>query len=234
MQFLVPLLVTMASIRALYDEIKKIDLAGSPFEGTAYDITFNDSLGLPGGSPFIVLSPFSSLPPDDAAFKDVSYAAGKMPIQEAFKAVLREGQKLSTGQNTLFIDIADLDENDTSFFTEGGVDSVADAIADLVNNQVPPSVKPVIRFLRGTPDQVDDNFWKSRQPNIEAIFWKNDGNGNTIPRITHQKAELHVGYYSPNFKLSLVVSRIRSFQVVMLILSSTPIAWAMRPRLNPC
>lgn len=200
----------MTSIKELYNAIKKVDLAGSPLEGTAYEMTYNDTLGLPSGSPFIVLAPFSSLPQNDETFAKVSYVAGKMPIQEAFKAVLNEGLRLSTGQDTLFIDIADLDQNDTSFFTEGAANSVAEAIADLVNNQVPANVRPVIRFLRGTPDnEVDDNFWKSRQPNIEAIFWKNDDNGNMVPRITHQKAELHIGFYSPNFKLSSVPSWIQ-------------------------
>jgi hypothetical protein len=122
-----------------------------------------------------------------------------MAIQETFKAVLSHGIELSAGQDTPFIDIADLDENDTSFFTEGGADSVAESIVAAVN-RIPTNLRPVICFLRGTPDGIDEGYWKSRQPSIEAILWERYG-GNVTPRITHPNAELHYGIYSPNFKL---------------------------------
>jgi len=211
----------MPKITDIYNFIKHSDLEPSRFEGLAYGITNNDCLGLPGGHPFTVLAP--STPFGEAAFnnlkvdvqgKPAPIVAGKMPIQETFKAVLTKGYDLSKDQTTLFIDIADLDDDDTGnpknsgntvFFTEGDDEkrSVAEAIATLVNN-VPANVKPVIRFLRGastTNNLNDGTFWEIRRPGIEAIFWKNEG-GQLVPRITHPSAELHIGYYSPNFELS--------------------------------
>ena len=202
----------MASIDGLYKAIKKIDVAKSPFDGVSYDLTYNDILGLPEGDPkaspddgkFTVLSPFPSIPKEneDKSLATSPIEEGKMPIEQAFKAVLREGIKLSTEQDTLFVDITDLDQNSSAFFTEGGKDSVSQAIADQLNDPSLADVKPVIRFLRGMPDQtIDANFWNSRQPNFERIFWQKDEHGNTVPLIRNDKAELHIGFYSPSFRL---------------------------------
>jgi len=194
----------MASINDLYKAIKKIDIDKSPFEGVTYDLTYNDILGLPGDEKLTVLSPFPTIPKEkeDKTFETFQYEKGKMPIEQAFKAVLREGIKLSTEQNTLFIDMADLDENSSTFFTEGGQESVAQAIAAQLNDPSLANVKPVIRFVRGMPDQtIDANFWNSRRPNFESIFWQKDEQGNIVPLIKNDKAELHIGYYSPSFKL---------------------------------
>lgn len=209
----------MPKITDIYNYIKNSDLDPAHFEGLAYGITNNDILGLPGGGPFTVLSPSS--PFGEAAFKAATklnrdgkpagILPGKMPIQEAFKAVLVKGYELSKDQKILFIDISDLDDDygkssgNPIFFTEGDKEgtSVAEAIASLVN-KVPHDVKPVIRFMRGTSTggrvDMDGEFWQIRRPGIEAIFWKVE-DGNLVPRITHPSAELHVGYYSPNFKL---------------------------------
>lgn len=198
----------MASIQELYQTIKKIDTAKSPFEGVSYDLTYNDKLGLPDGDPnaspdegnFTVLAPFPAIPKDIEARRQLD--AGKTPIEQAFKAVVREGVKLSKDQDTLFIDLTDLDANNVDLFTEGGKDSVAQAIANAVNDPSLANVKPVIRFVRGTPDEtIDAEFWNSRRPNLEKIFWQPDDQGNTVPLITHDKAELHIGFYSPSFRL---------------------------------
>jgi hypothetical protein len=202
----------MASIDGLYSAIKKIDIAKSPFEGVSYDLTYNDILGLPTGDPkacpedgkFIILSPFPSIPTEtkDNKFVRTTCAAGEMPIEQAFKAVLREGIKLSTDQDTLFIDITDLDQNSSTFFTEGGKESIVQAIADQLNDPSLANVKPVIRYLRGMADQkIDAGFWNSRQQNFEKMFWQNDEQGNMVPLIKNDKAELHIGFYSPSFKL---------------------------------
>lgn len=192
------------SLNLIRDLDRDPDPSASPFEGLAYGITHNDSLGLPGG-PFTVLAPFSRLPHGDAAS---AFAEGKMPIQQAFKAVLAKGYELSSNQETLIIDMPDLADGnaDTVFFTEGGTNSVADAIAGLVN-KVPTSVAPIIRFLRGAyvPVVDDQGFWNSRRPGIEAIFWKHDGQ-QVSPHITHPKVELHLGYWSPNFVVKSVIT----------------------------
>ncbi|KAK0645825.1 hypothetical protein B0T16DRAFT_445977 [Cercophora newfieldiana] len=209
----------MPSINDVHKVIKQADVYPADFDGLTYGITYNDILGLPGGSPFIVLSPFGSLPSDDKAYTAAAatYAEGQMPIQKTFKEVLTKGNALSAGQETLFIDIADLDDDNdisnTTFFTEGGENSIAEAIAHLVNTQVPATVTPVIRFLRGTHNAATgEPFWKSRQASIEAIFWKTDNNGkDLVPRITHPKAGLHVGFYSPNFNLTKTEENIIKF-----------------------
>jgi hypothetical protein len=208
----------MPKITDIYNVIKRSDLDPKRFDGLAYGITNNDVLGLPGGGPFTVLSP--STPFGEAPYKKAVQVnsdgkpagifPGRMPIQEAFKAVLAQGYELSKDQTTVFIDIADLDDlgdgrnsGNPIFFTEGDKEktSVAEAICNLVN-KIPQDKKPVIRFLRGTETAaaLDDKFWQVRRPGIEAIFWKDEG-GQLVPRISHPKAEIHVGYYSPNFKL---------------------------------
>ncbi|KAK5654251.1 hypothetical protein OQA88_7426 [Cercophora sp. LCS_1] len=201
----------MPTIHDIYKAIKETDVDPSHFEGLSYGITYNDRLGLPKGGDFLVVSPFGKLPADDAAFARASdqYDEGKMPIQEAFKDVLIKGNDLSADQTTLFIDIADLDDDNgnTVFLTEGGADSIAETIAGLVNEleKSRPGVTPVIRFLRGASGKVsvDDAFWNSHRPGIEAMFWKTDDSGKElVPRITHPNAQFHIGYYSPNFVMT--------------------------------
>ena len=202
----------MPKITDINNVIKSSDRDTAKFDGLAYGITNNQILGLEKDGAFTVLSPSS--PFGAATFEATKFAPGRMPIQESFKNVLSNGYDLSKDQKTLFIDIADLNDDDdnnpknsgnTIFFTEGDKEgtSVAGAIASLVNT-VPHDVKPVIRFLRGTSTTLtvdkDGEFWNIRRPGIEAIFWKVEG-GDLVPRITHPNAELHVGYYSPNFKL---------------------------------
>ena len=202
----------MATIKDLYDAIKKTDVAKSPFEGVSYDLTYNDLLGLPKGDPkassydgnFTVLSPFPTIPKEkeDKTLETFAYDGGKMPIEQTFKAVIREGIKLSTEQNTLFIDMTDLDQNSSAFFTEGGKESIAQAIADQLNDKSLANVKPVVRFLRGTPDQTSDaKFWNSRQSTFASMFWQKDEHGNIVPLIHNDKAELHIGFYSPSLGL---------------------------------
>jgi hypothetical protein len=167
----------MASIIDLYKAIKKIDLYKSPFEGASYDLTYNDTLGLPKveGYPdvesFTVLAPFPRMPKqnEDKTFEPFKYKAGKMPIEEAFKAVLKKGVELSKDQDSLFIDIADLDQENSDFFREGGYkpeenDSVAIAMGTILNDESLVHLKPIVRFLRGTPDQIDDNFGSAVSP----------------------------------------------------------------------
>jgi len=196
----------MPTIKDIYNVIKRGDGDPERFQGLAYGITLNDSFGLPDHSPFLTVSPFGHLPISDADYAETvkTYGEGLMPIQKAFKKVLTEGYKLSKEQTTLFIDIADLDDDDanTAFLTEGGTESIAQAIANLVK-QVPDNVTPVVRFLRGTHQSVIqiETFWNTRRPGIEAIFWKKDSNNQLVPLILHPKAELHVGYYSPNMTL---------------------------------
>jgi hypothetical protein len=137
---------------------------GSPFEGVSYDLTKNDILGLPGSSQpgLIVLSPFPTIPKEHADGKLESFDSkpGQMPTEQAFKDVLREGIKLSAGQDTLFIDLADLDTDNTELFTEGGNNSVAQAIADQLNSDELKNVKLVIRWVRGTFEgSVGEKFW---------------------------------------------------------------------------
>jgi hypothetical protein len=195
----------MPTIQELKDVIKKHDGAPGIFYGLSYHITHNESLSLPDGSRFLTVSPFGHLPkPEDYKKAVGGYAEGKMPIQDTFKQVLIQGYALCKDQATLIIDISDLDDDlgNTVFLTEGGKSSVAHAIADLVE-QVPHDFTPVIRFLRGThqPQFKIEEFWKTRQPGIEAIFWRKEGN-QLIPLITHPKAEFHIGYYSPNMILT--------------------------------
>ncbi|KAK0616637.1 hypothetical protein B0T14DRAFT_482960 [Immersiella caudata] len=214
----------MPKITDIYNVIKRSDRDTAKFDGLAYGITNNEILGLPNGGAFTVLSPSS--PFGAAAFKTAAVAPGKMPIQQAFKDVLIKGYERSKDQTTLFIDLADLDDEGDSgknnpgnpiFFTEGDKEgtSIAQAIADLVN-KLPHNVKPVIRFLRGTSTtgtvDKDGEFWNVRRRGIEAIFWKVEG-GELVPRITHPDAELHVGYYSPNFKLSWLMEKILKLAV---------------------
>jgi hypothetical protein len=52
----------MTSIKDIYNIVKKIDLAGAPFEGAAYDLSYNDFLGLPSDSCFLVVALFGNMP----------------------------------------------------------------------------------------------------------------------------------------------------------------------------
>jgi len=174
----------MPTIQDLYDVSKTVDTDSAPFEELTYDISNNDILGLPSDSqsPSLTIAPFGKFLPNAQAFAEAANnsAPGKMPIQQAFKAVLQEGYKLvSEGphQDTIIIDIADLDDenkdlSDVSFFTEGDKDSIARALADLVNS-IPVDVKPVVRFLRGSAVKEFNlaHFWNdTRRPSIEALF----------------------------------------------------------------
>ncbi|KAK0616218.1 hypothetical protein B0T14DRAFT_604565 [Immersiella caudata] len=198
----------MPTIKDIYNTIKNGDGLPERFHGLAYGITLNDSVGLPDGFPFLTVSPFGHVPTSDADYAEAvsKYGEGVMPIQNTFKKVLTEGYKLSQDQTTLFIDIADLDDDfgNTVFLTEGGNNSIAHSIIELIKH-VPDNFTPVIRFLRGTHQSVIDveKFWETRRLGIEAMFWEKAANGkDLVPLIKHANAEFHVGYYSPNMVLT--------------------------------
>ena len=120
------------------------------------------------------------------------------PLQQAFKDVFAS---LDSDNRVPFIDMASLSPH-KDFFLEKGADgkgvSVIDSIIKFMNNFKDSEQKPIIRFLIGD-DNANNTAEKSLQDGINVmqnLFWEADGS----PRINHSKAEIHFGYYNPDFK----------------------------------
>lgn len=161
---------------------------GLHLNGIAYDKSFNESFAIDEKfqDDFTVFSPWGTW-----ARERENIRTYPTPAQQALIDVLTRGIK--AGDSKCFIDIATLLPA-PEFWTESGPGkkSVIDTIADAVN-KCSTDAEPVIRFIIGDQDakQRTEVYDGDR---ITKIFW--DGKN---PKITHKKARLYVGYYSPNF-----------------------------------
>jgi hypothetical protein len=177
-------------------------------EGVSFKKSYNESTGLQGvenllendkalqgvkhPKDFPVFMPWGDWRSENAK-KDFP-----APLQQAFKDVFAS---LDSDNRTPFIDMASLNP-DKAFFLEKGVGdkdgSVIDSIAKFMNNFKDREQKPIIRFLIGD-DNPKNTAEKSLQNGMDVmknLFWNADGS----PRIDHAKAEIHFGYYNPDFK----------------------------------
>lgn len=188
----------MASLAEIENAIKKLD-PNLSLHGLSYGTTQNQSLGIP--STETIDSHFFSILP----FGDFKNPTGLVPgfsgLERAFKLVLTAGveefKKVSAGGSKLplFIDITHTEESGPApFFLDGHPgNSVAQAVASAVNG-VDHETEVIIRFLVGTNM---DNFWEDERgrQQYEKLFWS-----SPELKITHPKAKLHVGYYSPHYQ----------------------------------
>jgi hypothetical protein len=196
----------MASLKDLDGMLRMVqNVAGgtTDMRGLSWELSNNESLGFNKDQPtdFKVAMPYGTWPNDVASIaSDTNFPS---PLQASFKETLIEGSKDSS---VCFIDLLSLNPA-SIFFTEPETKkgltpekalSLSHAIANVVN-AVDPSKTPVIRFLCGTETtkaraaawEEGDDCYKKR---FEQMFWPNGE-----PLITHPKAMLHVGYYSPSF-----------------------------------
>lgn len=93
--------------------------------------------------------------------------------------------------------------NEKPYVPVAQLDSVAKAIADVVNS-IPheSNVKPIIRILAGADQNLTTKqYWKAYQYRFDNMFWtKESATGNLIPLIKQPNATLFVGYYGPTFQ----------------------------------
>ncbi|KAE9378673.1 hypothetical protein N431DRAFT_460007 [Stipitochalara longipes BDJ] len=188
----------MTPLEDLNDKLKALDeqFPDAKLENLAFKLTKNESLGLSGDpSDFKVFIPYRKWP--DKITDPLPETKFPSALQEAFKDVLVHGSKDKT---TCWIDIVSLNPKE-AFFTEtsadGAHDSLAHAIADVVN-KIDASEAPVIRILAGADENYSsDQYWENNRDKYVKMFW----DANAKPLIQHKKAKLYVGYYGPTFKL---------------------------------
>jgi hypothetical protein len=191
----------MSSLTDLLNRIKSLDPNGT-LDGKSYGLSYNESLGFKdaGLKDFHVGIPYDPWPADIKFAK----ADFESALAVAFKDTVRTGLNASSQKDgdRILIDITSLAGSWQSFFlwrdkdTSGNSEhSVAKEFGKLINS-LPVKTTPIIRILLGqvNPKGVDDVWENGLRGEIEDIFW----HGNT-PTITHAKAEIHVGYYSPSF-----------------------------------
>ncbi|KAH7396924.1 hypothetical protein DE146DRAFT_736951 [Phaeosphaeria sp. MPI-PUGE-AT-0046c] len=214
---------SLPTIKDLESALQDLDrkFPKAKLEGLAFQLTSNESLGLGDGKAFNVNIPFRTWPPKEKIHDTSALPKCKYPsaLQEAFKEVLTAGSKKSDrttwDTSACWIDIVSLNPADL-FFTEftgkseekpyvplGQLDSIAKAIADVVNS-IPESsnIKPVIRILAGADENLTaTEYWQKFLYRFENMFWtKESADGPTIPLITQKNATLFVGYYGPTFQ----------------------------------
>jgi hypothetical protein len=188
---------------ALQDAIKAVDAPPEDKNnmlGKTYELTWNKALGF-GHHPetYHMFLPYGTW----AKYSEVNSINPGQGVQSllaaGFKDVLAQEyvQPLPSSGN-FFIDIACLGDLDLEFMTQrnNGGESVAEAIASLVNGIKNPAVTPIMRILIGK-----DAMNKSKMTNSDIndtyrkIFWT----GNNQPRIDNDRAVLYVGRYAPDF-----------------------------------
>ena len=192
----------MTSIDDLERRLEQIDSnfdKETQLKHWSFEKTQNNSFGVAGSPDFTVFLSF------DPKWPDRELVPGKPsdevpthfpnPLQNAFKQVVKAGE--DPEKRLCFIDLASLNPA-SDFFTEGGEQSVADALISAVDKIIDPEVRPVIRIVCGDWDDKaspehwqDDGSWRQT---FEKIFWDSDGKS----RLQHNtNATLCVGYYRP-------------------------------------
>ena len=186
----------MSSLDQLLAEIRKLDPLGH-LHGLAYEKTYNESLGITGHpSDFYVFMPYGTWPA--AGIKETPKTPPTSVLEDAIIDVLQAGAPDASPKDC-FIDIVHLQGSVRDFFhqTTKNRKSIVDTLADIVN-RTDKSATPIVRFLIGVQDiSHQDQFWKDESNIYTDMFWDQGK-----PRTTHPKAQLHVAYYSPNFKPS--------------------------------
>jgi hypothetical protein len=182
------------------DEIYTGQTKDPTLEGVSFKKSYNDSTGLKGNDPmdFTVFMPWGGWSSDQVGNK--SFPA---PLQ---KAIMDVFSSLNSDTQAPFIDMASL-KPDIEFFKESGEGangknvSVINTIIDFVNNFKDESKTPIIRFLIGDEDATRNRDAAAEwgRTLLTRLFWRNE-NSIWVPRITHPKAEIHFGFYNPDFK----------------------------------
>ena len=208
---------TLLDLETIINSLDTHQNTPDSMNGISYDKTLNNTLGF-GHSPasYHVAIPYTSWPSGD---KTTWPAPSVSALEEAFKDVLVGGASaLSHGSDNkpsanlsgnFIIDIAHMAGGLGNFFTEKSPtnskhpnQSVADVIASIVNGLTDcHNVKPVVRILIGilgtekvgnlSPEDHD-----ATAKTVLNIFWPEGGH----QLITNPNAELHLGFYGPNFK----------------------------------
>jgi hypothetical protein len=161
----------MASLDQLKKELERLD-PDHVLAGKAYELSFNETLGLNGPSDFVVglpYTPWRTKGPELFRFESA--------LAIGFKDVLDAGiPKTAAKDEKVFIDIAHLWGHWIEFFknrdgSDGGVNNLAHYIGRKVG-QVPKDAIPVIRILVGGSDA--QNAAKAQETlcgDVEKIFW---------------------------------------------------------------
>jgi hypothetical protein len=143
----------MTSIDDLTRRLEQIDSnfdKDTQLKRWSFEKMQNNKFGVPDSTDFTVFLSFDPQWPDSTkvpgkSIKDVE-TNFPSPLQNAFKQVLKAGQ--DPDKKTCFIDLATLNP-DSGFFTEGGDQSIADALINAIDEITDPELQPIIRIVCG-------------------------------------------------------------------------------------
>lgn len=165
----------MTSIKELQELLEGLD-KGKVLSGRAYELTFNESLGLNGPSDFVVGAPYNPWPAPNIE----PPKAFESSVAVAFKQVLKAGiPDKAVDDEKVFIDIAHLWGTWIEFFNrrgdneDGGATNLAHYIGEQLD-KVPRNGTPVVRILIGGSEvQSAENSLRILRGDLEKIFWPN-------------------------------------------------------------
>jgi hypothetical protein len=172
----------MTNLQQLKETLEKLD-PNKTLEGKAYDLTYNDHLGLSDASDFsnfFVGIPYGAWPADVS--KESKNFESKLAIafKEVFEAAIPKNAKPN---ENVYIDITQLWGYWVEFFnrrikdgkpTDGGSDNLAHWIGKKLLD-IPKDAIPVIRILIGGSDNLSQEAaWKTLESDLKTMFWPKD------------------------------------------------------------
>jgi hypothetical protein len=166
----------MASLKDLKEILEKLD-PNKILEGKAYELTYNEHLGLKDSSDFtnfFVGLPYNPWP----ANVSTAPKSFESTLAIAFKEVFTAGlPKTAAKGEKVYIDIAHLWGHWVEFFNRRGdnVDGGEDNLAHWIGKKlldIPADAIPVIRILIGSSENLSQTqAWDILKGDIEKLFW---------------------------------------------------------------